>query len=368
MSDGAAERDRLAADIAALAGFPRDSCGPGERRSAQWIAGRLRETAGVEEIAVEPYRGVATYAYEQLAHAAAGWLGGRLVALGALASLELHLSGRAPWLRRVLPKREGANVVARIAPADGGAVRRTLVLVAHHDAARTGLIWSRAFTEPGAEARLRRRAMDRRALPFAAGLALRALGGRAGRLGRLLLALTAAGLLDVATSRTVPGADDNASGVAGVLALAARYGSQPLEDVEVVLALTGGEESGMHGMAAFLRDRAATLDPATTFVLGLDTLGSGTPVVLTGEATLLRHAYRPRDVARVPEHVERWMGGAWTDPILAVHAGLPAISMLSVGPAGVHARWHVMDDTPAHVELDCVQACLAAADAVARAL
>ena len=130
----------------------------------------------------------------------------------------------------------------------------------------------------------------------------------------------------------------------------------------------------MGGMAAFLDDHP--LDPATTFVLGLDTVGSGRPVIATGEATLLAHPYREADITLVQDAArraglpapERWRLGAWTDPVLATHRGLPAVSLLSVDAEGHHSNYHVPQDTPDRVDIACVERCVAIAEAVARTL
>ncbi|MBX5442446.1 MAG: M20/M25/M40 family metallo-hydrolase [Solirubrobacteraceae bacterium] len=367
---------RLGEDVAALAAIVRDSAGAGERESARWLAGRLREL-GVDDVAIEPYRGPRTYAWAHLVHALAGLAaaarGSRALALAALASYELEVSGRLPWVRRLLPAGEGANVVGRIPAA--GRRRRTLVLVAHHDAARTGLMWHPRLVNAGAALRNRRRVSP----PAAGALGLAALatatGTRAGRrIGGAVHALAAALLLDVARSPTVPGANDNASGVAGALELARRLVARPLDGAEVVVALTGAEESGMAGMAAFLD--AHPLDPGDAFVLGLDTIGSGRPIVAVGEATLLPHRYREADVAFVERAArdaglappERWRTGAWTDPVLATFRGLPAVSLLSVDAQGGYGRYHVPQDTPEHVDLGSVARCVDLAEAVARAL
>lgn len=356
--------ERLARDIADLAAYPRGSASPAEQRSAAIIERRLGEI-GVEEVRRASYRSQGTYAGAHLLHMAAGLLaarrGSRALALATAASLELEVSGRRQWTRALLPTGEGVNVIARIPAA--GERRRTLVLVAHHDAARTGFIWRRAFVRGD----VARRIMPPRGLAPAVGLAAIATGTRLGRtLGAALLAVTTAGLVDTATQRTVPGADDNASGVAGVLALAERLHAEPIAGVEVLLAFPGAEESGMAGMRAFLDD--AGLDPASSFVLGLDTIGSGTPVVLHAEGTMLPHRYRAEDVARVPAEVQRWRGGAWTDPILAVQRGIPTVSILSVGPDGCHAHWHRPDDTPENVDLGCVARCVEIAEETARGL
>jgi hypothetical protein len=366
----------LADDIAALAAMTRDSAGAGERESARWIAERLT-AIGVEDVAIEPYRAPRTYAWAQLVHALGGVAsavcGSRALALATLASYELEVSGRRPWSRRFLPQGIGDNVVALL-PAPGER-RRTLVLVAHHDAARTGWMWDPRIVKAGAARRNRRRATDPAAAPLALAAGAIATKTKPGRvLGGALFAVTVALLLDVARSPTVPGANDNASGVAAVIELCARLLADPLDGVEVLLAFPGAEESGMGGMAAFLEDHP--LDPATTFVLGLDTLGSGRPVIATGEATLLPHAYREADVALVEDAArraglappERWRLGAWTDPILATYRGLPAVSLLSVADDGHHSNYHVPQDTADRVDHACVQRCVAIAEAVARAL
>jgi Zn-dependent M28 family amino/carboxypeptidase len=141
-----------------------------------------------------------------------------------------------------------------------------------------------------------------------------------------------------------------------VLALLERYAADPLPDTEVVGALVGCEESGMLGSHAFFA--AHDLDPATTLVICLDTLGCGTPIVLRAEHALLRHAYAERDLALVPPEVQRWSLGGWTDALQAKLAGLRALSILSIGPEGNLTHYHHPTDTPEHVDVASVRACL----------
>ncbi|MET0817431.1 MAG: M20/M25/M40 family metallo-hydrolase, partial [Solirubrobacteraceae bacterium] len=189
--------------------------------------------------------------------------------------------------------------------------------------------------------------------------------------GAALLATALLAALDIARSPTVPGASDNATGVAALLALAAELAADPLPATEVVLLSAGCEESGMGGMAAYLREHAP--DPARTFVLGLDTLGAGTPIQLRAEGVVRAHAYAERDLDRVDAAAAaaglpappRWRLGGWTDPILARFAGLPAVSILSMG-GGMIPEYHRPTDTPDRVDWGCVDACLALARAVLR--
>jgi len=370
----------LRSDVAFLSSFPRDSAGPGERASAEWVAARMREV-GADDARTEAFRYAPTYVHAYGLHALAiaaaarlgGWAG-RLLALGAVASYELEISGRNQWTRRFLPKAEGRNALGTI-PARGER-RATLVLVAHHDTARTGLMWHPAVTRAGASRRRARRAMDPSGLPVGLAALAVATGTKAGRIiGGALGAATVALMADVARSETVPGASDNASGVAAMLALGARLAADRPDGLEVLLLAPGCEESGMGGMADFLARHRAELDPATTFVLGLDTLGAGEPIVARAEGALLPHAYRDEDNDLVDTGAraigapppERWRIAAYTDPILAVFAGLPTVSMLSIGPDGRYTNYHRSTDVPEHVDFACVARCLDLAEATARA-
>ena len=312
---------------------------------------------------IEPFRYQSTWAARAVPHFLAGLTGSRLLALGALISFDADQSGRCQWLRHVVPAGEGANVLARV-PARGER-QRTLVLVAHHDAAHTGFMWR----HPGLTGVQRSRDV---VPPFAAGselgLALVAIGLR--RLGRAQLLLSLLAALDVARSPTVPGASDNATGVAAVIALVERYMEEPLEATEVIALIPGCEESGMGGMAAWLRKQS--LDPASTLVLGLDTLGAGEPAVLAAEGPPLRQRYRREDLewadrgaslAGLPRP-RRFTIGGWTDPVLALMKGLPAISLVSVCDGGF-TNYHLPTDTPARVDWDSVDACVRLAAGIA---
>ena len=361
----------------------RASASPGERRSGEWIAGRLRE-AGAEDVDLESFRYQGSYAGAHAAHVAAGLvaarrggLSGTALALAALASLELDASGRNQWLRRFLPAGEGTNVVARIgsvlsrgrmATSRQDGAERTIVFVAHHDAARTGVAWDPRLVALGA----RPGAMPPRLGLVGVGLLLAAVPGLR-RLAKPLLWLALANYADIGTNRTVPGANDNATGVAALLELARTLAAEPLARTEVLLVAPGCEESGMGGMAAWLREHGTALDPARTLVVSLDTLGSGTPIVVEAEATLAPHGYRAQDLELAEAGAERagvepprrWRVGAWTDAILARFADLPAISLLSVGPDGVYTDWHLPSDTPDRVDYGSIEACTRIAAGIA---
>jgi hypothetical protein len=131
----------------------------------------------------------------------------------------------------------------------------------------------------------------------------------------------------------------------------------------------------MGGMAAWLRSpEARALDPATTLVLGLDTLGAGEPVVLRAEGPPLRQRYRDVDLAWADHGAalaglprpRRFTIGGWTDPVLALHAGLPTISLLSVCGSGF-TNYHLPSDTPERVDWESAEKCLRLATGIAQA-
>lgn len=364
----------LRADVATLAAMVRDSAGPGERASAEWAAGRLREL-GAGDVRIESYRYQSTFAYAQGAHFAAAALaalrGRRLLAAATLASFELDYSGRAQWLRTLLPSSDGANAVGTLAAR--GQRARTLVLVAHHDAARTGLMWDPRFLDAGDRVAAQSGSRPSLALlPELAMVGAIAGGRRTRRAAAAVLVAAAALTADQARSATVPGANDNASGVAGVFAVARGLAQERPPGLEVVVLVCGSEEAGMGGMGAWMRSEGRRLDSATTLVLGLDTVGSGEPVVAEAEGGLWPVRYREADVAlavraatSVGVELRRWRLGAWTDPVLARLAGLPAISLLSVRNGGF-PNYHLPTDTAERVDYDCLAALVRAATAIAR--
>ena len=368
---------RLQRDVEELAAIERGSAGPGERASAEWAAGRLRE-AGAADVRLETFRYQRNWAWRHVAHHAAGLLAARLggpigsaLAAATAVSYELDVAGRSQWTSALLPAGEGTNVVARVPAA--GERRRTLVLVAHHDAARTGWLWSSPFMRHADRRPWERGGADQMAVTPEAALALVATGTRLGRAAGAGLLLVAAALaLDVARSPVVPGANDNATGVAALLALVERFAAEPLAGTEIVVVVPGCEEVGLGGMIAWLA--GAELDPASTLVVNLDTLGSGTPVVVSRETPVLGR-YRDGDLDWADRGAlragrprpPRFSFALPTDAIVAAGAGIPAVSISSKDRDGHFPNYHLPTDTPEHVDWDSVEACLTLAGGVARA-
>jgi hypothetical protein len=264
-----------------------------ERRAANRFAARLREQG--RRVEVEP-----TYVHPQLGlvyalHCALGFAGSlvavALPALGfalvllAATSMYLDLNARFYLLRRVFFRRASQNVVSVGSAHDAPA---RLVITAHLDAARTGA----AFTPR------RTRLLNRiaKALPFAfspsrvlfwslallvpiVGVRMAGVDTNAISLLQLLptlvLLIGIFAFVDIELSEVVPGANDNASGVAAALSLAEALKAERPKNLDVWVVLSGAEECLMQGMRSFVRGHREQLAERPAYFLNLDSLGRG---------------------------------------------------------------------------------------------
>ncbi|WP_062992973.1 M28 family metallopeptidase [Nocardia anaemiae] len=369
-------RDRLARDIDFLCALDRRTGRDGEQRSAAYIAERLRQ-AGAHDVAESIFRTQPSWTPVHVAHIAAGMIAAalpgstaRVVNAAVAASYELDVSGRSQWSRRFLPGARGTSVSARI-PAAAEA-RRHLVLVAHHDAAQTGLVWGPAAV---AASRYLSRQTGRAIpshLPALAALSAMAVPSRSVRTAACaVLAGTAALMIQSMRSPTTPGANDNASGVATVLELARRLAAAPLPETEIHLVLPGGEEVGSLGIQAWLEHIDGRLDPQRTLVVNIDAVGS------RGHLVVARHESLTGRIAG--GCVERAVNTAAeadieistatlpnpTDAVALTRAGLPTISLLS-GEDGWISHLHRMSDTIDNVDWQTVNDAVTLTELIAK--
>lgn len=370
-------------DVEALAARPRSSARDGELDAARHVRDALRAAGLDPRLQVHRYQ--RSYALAHGVHEAAalaalarGGPRGALALLGVLASLDAEASGRCQWLRDLLPTDVGAGVLVRIpARADGPPPRGTLLLAAHLDAANTAWVWHPALAAADRGRAARTHAMTPLMAPITAALgagAAACLLPRRSRAGRGLravagavLATGLAGLVSVGRGATVPGASDNATGVAVLLDLARRLAAEPPAGTDVLLLLPGTEEAGMGGMRALLDHPlvAAARARGPVVCVGVDTLGAGTPIVAGAEGTMRTHRFDPEAIELVRRGAvaagepapEPWRIGGWTDPIVAAHRGIPATCLLSVGPDGHYTNYHLPTDTPDRVDWASVERC-----------
>ncbi len=285
--------------IEALAPIERAAGSEGERHAAHWIADRLTAAGATAHVEEAKFRGgwAGLMAGLSAAGAASGLLaatsGGRRAGIaGGLAAAGLIAddcsNGARPLRKLVRPERTTWNVVAEAGDPDAD---RNLVVLAHHDAAQTGYVFDPTLQEavidrlPGV--------VERRdtSLPLwwsvLAGPLLAAAGGMTGRrgvarAGAALSALTAAAMADIQRSPTVPGANDNLTAVAVIVALAEALRERPVKGLRVQLVSVGAEEVLQGGIYGYCERHLAGMDRERTFFLNVETVGGPSLALLEG--------------------------------------------------------------------------------------
>lgn len=250
---------------------PRPPCSAAETTALRRMAARL-ERDGVDS-AIEPFAAYPSflYAYGPIlgAAASAGALpkhkGEALrsaLAFGAIVGMALEGGLVRTPVSRAVSRWKSANLVAEV-PARHEE-QRTLCLVAHADSSRSGLMFHpRVLRWLGMIVRAQSLGVLAGGLESLAGPLQRRGRPRAGRAARAaaaggrVLALGGLALLveRELRGRDVPGANDNASGVALAASLLAEVRARQAVSTRVVLVLTGAEEAGTLGAQAFLRSR-----------------------------------------------------------------------------------------------------------------
>jgi hypothetical protein len=392
MSEHAVSTAILAEPIETLASLDRTPGSAGEREAALWLAERLRRAGCEVTVEDEPTWG--PFPPTITALGALGFLGawrvargrrsGVLLSLASLAGLLDEIQNGPRVVRRFLrSRRTTTNVVATVGPKDAP---RTLVVLAHHDAAQTGRIFDQSWAKAlhGVAPELMQR--GKKQLPqWWLGIApvlftvLAAVTGSK-RAARWSLGVGAAGLAaiaDIQRSPTVPGANDNLSGVAVQVGLAEMLQQEPIPNLRVLLASCGAEETLQDGVRAFLARHGDVLPQDRTYFLNFDTVGSTNLVMLEGEGPAWMEDYAGpsfRDLiadssAAIGVGLERGLRArASTDSIIPSRAGYPTATLVSVMPWRLPGNYHLMSDTPDNVDLTTVSNAVKVGYEVARRL
>jgi hypothetical protein len=353
-----------------LTAIERPSASAGERRAAEWVVGQLGD--GPASARIESERAHGTHLPFVLPSAVAllaGFARSRSVAvlmagLGTAAIVD-ELGGHLRLVRRALARRRTYNVVAELGNPNAA---RTVVFVSHHDAARP---WVAAFgalvSAPPQRFPGGRRLPVARTLAYAPIAVLLGAAAKVRTLRQAGMALCASIIAlfgDIARRPPVPGANDNASGVATVLGLASELAGIHPATVRVLLLSTGSEETMLEGMDAFLRRHRNELAPHQTLVVCVDMLGWDRLIVREAEGVLHRYRSRPQDLdlllraARVAgvDIAVAPPGPAPTDGLAARWARLPTILLSSAAAGGGYPHYHRPTDVPANLNLETVVA------------
>jgi hypothetical protein len=338
----ATDQNWLRERLEELEKIERPSASEGEREAAEWLVARYAELGAEARIEAEPAHG--TYWWPLGIGAALGALGGiaalrgrRLLgtvlgAIGAAGIADDFPPGQRR-LRKPLRSRTTYNVVCELGPADA---ERTMVVVAHHDAAHSGLIFHPVLPKIADRLGLIEGADTSPPLmaPVIGGPILAALGALTGRrllskIGIFLGLGSAAAMADIGMRKTVPGANDNGTAVVALLALAQRLVEEPPQDLRVILLSAGAEESFSEGIKAFGERHFAELPRESTFFLAVDSIGSPHLLVLRGEGFLKMREY-PRRALDLMDGLAAELG-IWLYPNLRLHNGTDGLEPLAAG-------------------------------------
>ena len=145
-------------------------------------------------------------------------------------------------------------------------------------------------------------------------------------------------------SNTVfPGANDNASGVAEMLALAAYFAKNPLQKNVLFVAFTG-EEAGLMGSQYFVNNPTISLD-SIDFVLNLDLSGTGDEGITVVNATLYPEIFdqlvKINEEGSYVAKVKKRGPAANSDHHFFTEKGVPAFFIYTLG--GIKAYHDVYD-------------------------
>ncbi len=385
----ALDQDRMRAQLEELERIDRPSASEGERRAAEWLVERFAELGAEARIEAEDAHG--TYWWPLGIGAALGALGGiaalrgrRLlagaVAGGAAAGMASDFPPGRRLLRKALPRRTTYNVLCEFGPADA---ERTVILIAHHDAAHSGLVFHPKLPEIGDRLGMIERSDTSPPLmaPVLAGPVFAALGALSGsrllsKLGVLFGTGAAAAMAEIGLRDVVPGANDNGTAVIALLALAERLLEAPPASLRVVLLSVGSEESFSEGMKAFGERHFPSLPRESAFFLCLETLGSPHLLVLRGEGFLRMREYPPRSLALIDGLAEelgiplypnlRLRNG--TDGLESLAAGYETAVLASCTDLKQPANYHWPHDLAENVDFDTLADAVRLSEATIRRL
>lgn len=378
------KRERYVERVEALAGLGhRGSASSLEARAAGYIA-RQWSDSGLDP-QIQPFRGARSLGLRIGVHVLIAWAGSLLlwshpliagiVGVAALVSVGVEHTFGIPLLGRFLIGAPSQNVVATV-PARGGTPRRRVVLVGHYDSQRTGWIWNEGLLTP--VARLLTRApgpLKSPLFPVMATMLAQPVVARLmviypetswvdglGIAVVILHTLATVLLFQWGMGPYVPGAADNASGTAAVMALAEAWQDEPVDGVELVAVCVGCEEVGLLGTQAWIRANREAMQTTPTWFVNFDTLAHGKVRILGGEYALVGvpAAYDPHvlDLA-VDAAAELGLPGAGphvlpvaTDGLAFALRGIPGVTLTSFCDDGHLPNYHQLGDTAENMDFD----------------
>ncbi|HEX3509796.1 MAG TPA: M28 family peptidase [Solirubrobacteraceae bacterium] len=381
---GATRNEVLHEVVERLAPLDRTPCSAGEREAADWLAGRFRAIPGVD-VSVDEEPSWGTFPPTATALCAAGLVAaalvragsrraGALLAAAAFAGLLDEADNGPRIARRLIRRRRSTvNVIARVdGPGAGAHDAGTLVVLAHHDAPQTGMIFDQTLQKQIYERwpQLIERGKTPPPLwwPVLAGPLATLVGAITNRrrltgFGLGVGALATGAMADVWRSETVQGANDNLSGVASLVSLAETLSDDAPAGLSTLLVSCGAEETLQDGIRAFVARHGSELDPGRTWFVNLETVGSPILAMLEAEGPVRMEYYNGpwlRDLVEVcaersSVRLERgFRARASTDSVIPSRAGYPIATLVSITDWRSPANYHLATDVPANLDYDSV--------------
>lgn len=350
---------------------PRGACTAAERRAGDYVHSRF-EGRGLRTETQE-FSCIDTYSYLYIVYLAAVAACGYLsrwfpyyvapfaVLLAVLFAFDLETF---PLVSRLFPRKKSRNVVAR---TGGEGEKVSLVVVAHYDSARAAISFHpRLVGSFRLSFSMMIGGVFLTAALALANMVIRAVDGGVNQGVWVAAAVVSTYLLfplvimlhrEIAMDYT-PGANDNASGVATMLAVMDKVSEEESGMPGVMFVATGAEEVGTAGMLEFLKRYGGEVRDA--LIVNLDNLGTGHVCYIDRERMLLPHRSSP---------VLLWLSGrvaaaksfpVWragyrllsTDATPALARGYQAMSVMAFDDEGRLPNWHWETDTVDMIEIE----------------
>ncbi len=285
-------------------------------------------------------------------------------------------------LSRIFPKRDSANVFARI-PNDRCSQR--ILITAHHDSQKEGQIFNprmidlmkKRFSTTSRITPIHMTFLSIVALLFTTFLYSANLEAKY----TMVHTLTHLGFISWASFSTllvlewaagsnyVPGANDNASGVAVMLSIAkeimemsSSVDHYDLSGTEICFLSTGCEETGMGGALNFIEKNESFLTAKPTYVLCFDGFGTGVLHYLTWDGIMKTRPYDVdlislgKEIAKKHYGEERpFVSRVFTDGLAFSTIGIPAITFVSLEKDLTISHYHWRTDIPENISMESVR-------------
>lgn len=367
-------KKNLGSHVQVLAGEigPRGSTTDAERRAAAYIRDFF-STLGLE-VKTDVFRSLKTFSWihagAYLCSSASVLAILRFSPVLAAVVATVSLVGffletlSVPALGWMATKGESQNIIAKLKSSPGGEGEVKLCIVAHYDSSKAGLPFHprmvRNFRATSLLVLATMLVSAALCVSTAFVPAFRDVAVLAGIIPGVYTAFAAALLIHRELRYPhVPGANDNASGVAVLLESARVLSSERIPGVEVTFLATGCEEAGVVGMLDFLKRHGTEYRNA--YFINLDNLGAGDLKYTTGEGMYAVWKSDPVLVELAQEAVKRdpsiKAGPAvyrtlLTDGQAAMMRGYRVMGIMAFDQGGVLPNWHWITDVPENVDVN----------------